>query len=267
MPLTASRRRKVIFKPRNMPSTDDIAQPQVVEDPGAPIDGHTRIEELSTATEEEESEPSSDSEDDDGMNVHGWMGAKVPGKVPGKVPALYTTRPILKDELVTPTSIAQDKVVEEVLPFMSGKDPEILELNSHGLPALLRRKHIKFCQYGLGKFPSQFQAMDASRPWLLYWNLAAMSFLGEDLGRWRERYLRYANNQLYYRADFSCAVSSRLSPQCRTLTAGLGVVTGSCRTALHHTRQHSAWRWWEALISSTDALCMYYDTAPVRILG
>lgn len=140
-----------------------------------------RIEELSSASEE--SDDGSDSAStDNGVHVHGWLGAKS-----NPIASLFLDPPFLHDELVTGTSEAQEKVAKACMDIYSGKEHGMAELNSHGIPKLRRSRHIKFLRGVLGKYPSPFQVMDASRPWLLYWALAGLSCLGEDVSEYRER--------------------------------------------------------------------------------
>ncbi|KAI9752990.1 MAG: hypothetical protein M4579_005375 [Chaenotheca gracillima] len=112
------------------------------------------------------------------------------------IPSLFTNPPFLKDPLTTVTSEAQDAVVEQCLPFMSGApvaddeddaDPETLTPNARGVPRLLRQKHVEFLEGALGKLPAGFMGMDATRPWMLYWALNGLMLLGEDISVYRER--------------------------------------------------------------------------------
>ncbi|TKX23315.1 putative protein farnesyltransferase subunit beta [Elsinoe australis] len=132
-------------------------------------------EEYLTEESSEEEEPNNP------YDVHGWMGKL---KI---APALYSTLPILPDDFKTPTSIAQAKVAETCRKLMSGEEREIHELNNHGIPRLQRQKHIKFMHKNLNTYPPPYQAMDASRPWILYWALAGLAHMGEDISMYRER--------------------------------------------------------------------------------
>lgn len=73
------------------------------------------------------------------------------------------------------------------MPLLAGEDNAGLPLNSHGLPHLRREAHIKFLHNTLGPLPAPFQVVDASRPWLFYWALAGLSFLGEDVRQYKDR--------------------------------------------------------------------------------
>ncbi|EON66817.1 hypothetical protein W97_06219 [Coniosporium apollinis CBS 100218] len=99
------------------------------------------------------------------------------------VPELFSCPPPIRDELETQTSKLQDKTIQECLPFLTGKGLKDWQpqLNSHGIPELSRAAHVEFLQDALGDYPPQFAVMDASRMWILYWALAGLSFLGEDI--------------------------------------------------------------------------------------
>ena len=153
------------------------------------LDSSTRIQELSSAQEDEvdqeeqEEDYESTSDSDDANNVHAWMASKIPPNLP-----FYFASPgPFHDELETTTSASQEKVMREVMDLMTGKEQTITDVNSHGIPRLQRQKHIAFLKQVLGQYPPPFQVMDASRPWLLYWALAGLKFLGQDVSHYRQR--------------------------------------------------------------------------------
>lgn len=95
------------------------------------------------------------------------------------VPPLFTNLPALRDVLITETSEAQDATVEECLQLLSSPEGD---LNVHGISTLARRKHVRFLKQQIaGPFPKHFVALDASRPWMLYWALTGLFLLGEDV--------------------------------------------------------------------------------------
>ena len=49
------------------------------------------------------------------------------------------------------------------------------------LPALDAPSHKKYCLQKLELLPSSFTALAASRPWLLFWSLRALSLLGHEI--------------------------------------------------------------------------------------
>ncbi|KAF2264712.1 terpenoid cyclases/Protein prenyltransferase [Lojkania enalia] len=92
----------------------------------------------------------------------------------------------LQDLLTTETSEVQDETLEAILPFLEG-NPNGFELNSFGIPKLQRKIHIPFLHHALGDYPPQFAAMDASKPWILYWCLQGLTALGCSVDDYRER--------------------------------------------------------------------------------
>lgn len=100
--------------------------------------------------------------------------------------ALFCDLPLLHDELQTKSSRAQDEVAELCRKYMTGEEVEIDELNSYGIPTLQRSKHIKFMRKNLKTYPEQYQAADASRPWMIYWALAGLAHIGEDVSSYRD---------------------------------------------------------------------------------
>jgi protein farnesyltransferase subunit beta len=96
------------------------------------------------------------------------------------VPELFTAPPLIRDALETETSKAQDSVAGQCIGHLAG----LVEhpLNEHGVPSLWRQSHSRFLRFNLSRLPGGFVAADSSRPWLLYWSLAALTLLGEDVG-------------------------------------------------------------------------------------
>jgi hypothetical protein len=109
---------------------------------------------------------------------------------PPLVPKLFTSLPALRDLLKTHSSNEQDLTVQECLPLLAGcEDPQksAFHFNAHGVPNLDRKAHIAFLHGSLRNLPSGFVAVDASRPWMLYWALVGLHLLGEDISPYRER--------------------------------------------------------------------------------
>lgn len=101
------------------------------------------------------------------------------------VPALFTTLPLIRDELVTESSEMQDETVQECLPFLAEPGGD---LNLFGVTQLARTKHVHFLHKMIsGPLPAGFTAADASRPWMVYWALTGLHLLGEDVTTYRER--------------------------------------------------------------------------------
>ena len=104
------------------------------------------------------------------------------------VPALFKELPIIQDALTTETTNLQEETVNKCLPFLKGihssqKGP----FNQFGVPALNRDDHIASLYDSLEDYPGSFVALDASRPWMVYWALAGLALLGEDISQFRER--------------------------------------------------------------------------------
>ncbi|KAJ5155215.1 hypothetical protein N7492_008018, partial [Penicillium capsulatum] len=102
------------------------------------------------------------------------------------IPVLFTQPPPIRDPLVTETIDLQDATLEKVLPLLRGLQVSA-PLNVHGVPALQRDDHVAYLYDALEDYPPGFVAMDSSRPWMVYWALAGLSLLGEDVTGFRER--------------------------------------------------------------------------------
>lgn len=101
-------------------------------------------------------------------------------------------RPI-RDSLETRTSILQDETMQQCLPLLERTEESprhSLASSTSGIPRLEREKHVEYLRQCLGKLPAGYVAFDASRPWILYWVLAALCLLGEDVQPYKERCLK-----------------------------------------------------------------------------
>lgn len=103
------------------------------------------------------------------------------------LPAIFKSLPLIKDPLITETSISQDRTIQECLPFLAGEGRSLFDLNRHAIPGLEREKHIEYLHDCLGELPAGFVAFDAARPWLIYWTLTGLCLLGENVDRYRSR--------------------------------------------------------------------------------
>lgn len=113
-------------------------------------------------------------------------GPAAPGAQQGaSIPSLFMFPPMIRDALETDSSNVQDDTVDEVLPFLTGKEHS--QLNAHGIPRLDKERHVRFVKKQLGVLPSMYVGADPSRPWIFYWCLNALSLLGEDLEPYRAR--------------------------------------------------------------------------------
>ena len=96
----------------------------------------------------------------------------------------------IRDTLQTPTSTLQDETMEQCLPLLASFEEsprDWASLNTWGMPRLRREKHVEFLHQCLKPLAAGFVGFDASRPWILYWVLAGLSLLGEDVQSYRER--------------------------------------------------------------------------------
>lgn len=100
-----------------------------------------------------------------------------------------TAWPPIRDELETETSASQDKTVQQCLPLLHAYDSSLRDYHHNDLPKLDRAKHARFLHRSLQTLPAVAVGYDASRPWMVYWALTALSILGEDVTPYRERYL------------------------------------------------------------------------------
>jgi protein farnesyltransferase subunit beta len=105
-----------------------------------------------------------------------------------RIPSIFRELPQLRDLLTTQTSTVQDETVEKCLPFLRGTDGSLRgNVNELGLAHLLRDHHIDYLYDSLEDYPETFVSLDSSRPWMLYWALASLALLGEDVSKYRER--------------------------------------------------------------------------------
>ncbi|KAI0541937.1 terpenoid cyclases/protein prenyltransferase alpha-alpha toroid [Xylaria digitata] len=109
------------------------------------------------------------------------------------VPDLFTTPPLIKDSLVTDTSVRQDAVERTCRDFLASTK-EGIRVNHHGIASLSRERHIKFLEKNLGPLPAAFKAADASRPWIFYWCLNGLALLGVDVSKYRDRLVATARS-------------------------------------------------------------------------
>ena len=145
------------------------------------IDAGSRIEELSSASEDSDAEFEDESDSEETISNR-----SIPSQA-FSVPSVYTQLPFLRDGHFSGSSETQAKTAGLVRELMSGGKKEVKELNSHRIPRLLRKKHIRFMEGHLGQLPAPFQAMDAGRPWMLYWGLSGLAALGQDVTEEKDR--------------------------------------------------------------------------------
>jgi protein farnesyltransferase subunit beta len=111
------------------------------------------------------------------------------------IPSYFREVPSIVDSLETETSKLQDATLKECLPLLRAlADPNRnpFDFNAFGIPALEREDHVGFLHDNLEEFPAPFVGIDASRPWMVYWALAALYMLGEDITSFRSRYYPFS---------------------------------------------------------------------------
>lgn len=106
------------------------------------------------------------------------------------IPSHLQVWPLVRDSMRGPTAELQDQTIEECLPLLqaikdSASNP--FDFDVDGFHILNKEAHITFIWDGLEHLPAQFVAMDASRPWLMYWSLMSLYILGEDVQSLSER--------------------------------------------------------------------------------
>ncbi|KAF1813573.1 terpenoid cyclases/Protein prenyltransferase [Eremomyces bilateralis CBS 781.70] len=94
-----------------------------------------------------------------------------------RLPPLPTFPPSISPEPLTPTLAAQKQVAELCL----SQHEIAARAEPHRTFPFDRVAHAEFLAGALEKYPWQFQVQDASRPWLVYWAVAGLSALGEEL--------------------------------------------------------------------------------------
>lgn len=99
---------------------------------------------------------------------------------------LESVRSPIKEEYETETSKVEEATHQVILPFLEG-NPNDFMLNAYGIPKLQREQHATFLKKVLGDYPAQFAAMDAARPWILYWGLQSMTALGLDIHPYQKK--------------------------------------------------------------------------------
>ena len=148
------------------------------------------------------------------------------------VPNIFVSRPRIQDTLVTGSSIAQDKVINRCLPYLTSTKRTPSNLRSRSIPKLEREEHLAFLESAIKD--ARFTAADASRPWVVYWSLTGVSLLGKNIEIYRERYVVVIVSQY-----------NNLS----TTQGGQHICAGpKCRWRLQ-------WRSWPALPPSTVICC------------
>ena len=157
------------------------------------------------------------------------------------IPDLFTQDPPIRDALQTPTSIVQDETVELCQPLLAAED-EYFEYNEHGVPQLLREKHSKFLHQHLQGLPGRFVAADATRPWFLYWCLAGLSLLGEDVTSYRRAVAETARSMQNDSGGFGGG-GRQLSHLATTYAVVLSLALVGGEEAFEVVDREAMWHW------------------------
>ena len=119
--------------------------------------------------------------------IHPGLSQSQPPSGHAAVPHLYANPSSVKDDLITETSITQDQTVQSCLPLLAGAVPgkTAFDYTPQGVARLDRESHIDYLKEHIDC--AKYMAFDASKPWVIYWCLTALSLLGEDIDEYRQR--------------------------------------------------------------------------------
>lgn len=161
------------------------------------------------------------------------------------VPDYFTTGPPILDALVTETSYLQNETIQECLPFLSGLQSGV-SYNAQGVPHLDRTRHVQFIHRSLNPLPAPYVAADASRPWMFYWAMAALSMMGEDVTSYRVRLISTVSPMQNTTGGFGGGPGqmSHLAPTYAVILS-LAIVGGD--QALDVIDRRAMWKWLCAL--------------------
>lgn len=153
--------------------------------------------------------------------------------------------PPLKDDLISPTSKLQDATLSECLPLLRGLNGALaspFDYDARGIKYLDRESHVAFLKENLAPFPAPFVSIDASRPWMIYWALAAFHFLGQDVTAYRHRVIKtfYPLQNKSGGYGGGQGHSSHLAGTYATILS-LGLVGGT--EAYELTNREAMWSW------------------------
>ena len=164
---------------------------------------------------------------------------------PPNIPSIFTSLPPIRDLLNTETSQIQDRTIQECLPFLCGTKQGI-SYNDHGVPHLDRKRHIAFIHKSLRKLPAPYVAADASRPWMFYWALAALSTMGEDISEYRERLITTVR-PIQNRTGGFGGGNGQMSHLAPTYAVILSLAMVGGKEALDLVDRKAMWKWLGAL--------------------
>ncbi|KAM0521169.1 hypothetical protein ACHAPE_002642 [Trichoderma viride] len=169
------------------------------------------------------------------------VGPAPPGTQQGaSIPSLFMFPPMIRDALETDSSNIQDETVDEILPFLTGKEHS--QLNAHGIPRLDKERHVRFLKKQLGALPSIFVGADPSRPWIFYWCLNALSLVGEDLEPYRTRLIETVRPMQNKTGGFGGGFG-QLSHLATTYATVLSLALVGGDEAFEVVDRRSMWKW------------------------
>lgn len=157
------------------------------------------------------------------------------------VPPLFTSKPIIRDDLETYSSELQDGTVEECLPFLNGSEHNG-NVNQYGIPRLYKERHASFLHNQLGNLPPQFMAADSGRPWFFAWCLTGLMLLGEDVSQYAERMTATARSLQNPVGGFGGGFGQRSHLATSYATVVALVVVGG-ETAYDVIDRRTMWQW------------------------
>ncbi|KAI1211324.1 terpenoid cyclases/Protein prenyltransferase [Annulohypoxylon truncatum] len=162
-----------------------------------------------------------------------------------EIPDLFTSPPPIQDTLSTKTSTLQNETVDDCLPFLTA-EVEHLHYNQYGIPHLARERHIKFLRKHLERLPGRYVALDASRPWMLYWSLNGLAILGEDVSCYRDALVETARSMQNTNGGFGGGIGHESHLACTySMVLALSVVGGE--SAYEVIDRRALWKWLCAL--------------------
>ncbi|KAK1836638.1 protein farnesyltransferase subunit beta [Podospora conica] len=211
----AKRRARAVFRPKTVKMTSNPTIPPTDAPPAQP----------ETETEEVDEEYITES-----ITYPRFM-----------IPNLYTGPPPVADVLGTHTSQLQQETVDVCLPFLSAED-EKTTYNIHGVPSLLRKNHITFLRKTIRPMPAGFISADASRPWFLYWALAGLGILGDDVSDLRQAVASTARSMQNESGGFGGG-AGQLSHLATTYAIVLSLAIVGGEEALEVIDRRAMWKW------------------------
>ncbi|KAI1380329.1 terpenoid cyclases/Protein prenyltransferase [Hypoxylon crocopeplum] len=161
------------------------------------------------------------------------------------IPDLFSSWPLVQDNLDTTSSRVQDITIEECLPFLTARVDDV-RYNQYGVPRLDRDRHVKFLRKHLEQLPSRYVALDASRPWIFYWCLNGLSLLDSDVSSYRDALVETARTMQNSTGGFGGGVGHESHLACTyALVLALSIVGGEA--AYEVIDRRALWKWLCAL--------------------